>query len=123
MKILIDERFLNQLEGFKEKTEKNIESGIEKFANELKEEIERRAPVSPIQKPVKIKNSIIAVKSGFNEWTVGVKRDAFWAYFVEFGHAIKREKRGKVLGYVQARPFVRPAFESFKKRIKTFIGE
>ncbi|RMD51894.1 hypothetical protein D6827_01200 [Candidatus Parcubacteria bacterium] len=51
-------------------------------------------------------------------------KDPYYAHFVELGHVIRRKRGGKVLGHVEAKPFLRPAFdENYKRAISILAAE
>lgn len=42
----------------------------------------------------------------------------YYAHLLEFGHVIKAKRKGRVLGHVPPKPFLRTAFESTKEKAK-----
>lgn len=50
------------------------------------------------------------------------RNDVYWGHIVEGGHYIKTPK-GKVVGYVSARPFMQPAFEQGQDRATESIAK
>lgn len=50
------------------------------------------------------------------------RNGVYWGHIVEGGHVIKT-KKGKVVGYVSARPFMQPAFEKGQKEATKAISE
>ena len=56
--------------------------------------------------------------------SIGPHKEAFYALFVEFGHALVRGSRKatrKVIGSVPPHPFMRPAFDESKRRVRQTI--
>lgn len=50
------------------------------------------------------------------------RNGVYWGHIVEGGHVIKT-KKGKVVGYVTARPFMQPAYEKGQKEAAEAIGD
>jgi len=88
----------------------------------VREDASRRAP----RQTGKLARSIVAevASKSRNEVSVhvGPSEDAFYGMFVEFGHAIKKSRKGSVLGHVPAKPFLRPAFDENEDRVKNEVG-
>jgi HK97 gp10 family phage protein len=121
--VKVNEKIFSDLDGFFRRKKEMVERGLLKIAEEIKEEARARAPYSGASKSIHLRDSIDVEKEKENELKVGVRKEAYWGQFIEFGHAIKRERRGPVLGYYPPRPFLRPACEIVKERIKSIISE
>ena len=54
---------------------------------------------------------------------VRISRKGFYWRFIEFGHVIKRTRKGPVVGHAPAYPFLRPAFDESKDQIKDVVAD
>lgn len=100
----------------------HLEAATLEGAEVIRKAIEDKAPKesgflkSHILKEVDFKNTR-RNKATIN---IGPHKDAFYALFVEFGHALVRGTR-KVIGNVPPHPFMRPAFDESKRNVRQTI--
>jgi len=104
----------------------HLEAATLEGAEVIRKAIEKKAPKesgflkSHILKEVDSKNTR-RNKATIN---IGPHKDAFYALFVEFGHALVRGTRKatrKVIGNVPPHPFMRPAFDESKRNVRQTI--
>ena len=103
-----------------------LEKAVLAGAKIIQEDASRRAP----RRTGKLSRSIgIEVKEKARNKVsvdIGPRREAFYGKFVELGHALVRGRRKaqkKVIGYVPARPFLRPAFDTNVAAAKRAVAD
>ena len=101
---------LNKVLVDREKLHEELSKSLKKF---VKEE-------APVYRRGSLKNEINMVADK-DAGYVGYSSDTFWSYFVEYGHAVKRTRKGPALGYVSPNPFVSRAVKKFKKEIPFLV--
>jgi len=120
---------LKDLKKLSEKVQKRVVKGaIRASAKPIIQEAKALAPY----KTGNLRKSIGVIK-GKDKGTVvtyhisprkGGKYDGFYGYWIELGHILRekgKKKKGKVIGHVAPRPFLRPAFENKgEESIKAF---
>lgn len=104
----------------------HLEASTLEGAEVIRKAIEDKAPKQTGYLKEHIEKEIDPKNSRRNKVTVkiGPHKDAFYAYFVEFGHAlVKGSKKAtkKVIGNVPAHPFMRPAFDESKRNVRQTI--
>ena len=127
-----------QISGF-EKVEENIAKVIRQLSPEQIEGVlleganvigQAAINLAPIGPTGNLKRSIVAKVLQRNSpgeaapaITAVDYRIAPHAHLIEFGHLIKRGKRGKSTGFVEPHPFMRPAWDATKDQVAGAIVE
>ena len=92
-----------------------VDKALLAAAEPVRQEASRRAPV----RTGRLASSIVAERERprrhLRRVRVGPNKEAYYGLFVELGHVIRvggSGRKGKVLGHVPARPFLRPALDA-----------
>lgn len=93
---------------------------VEKVASEALSEVKKRARMAFVTRHGGLFKSIKKKPSKIHSGQVIVGAFAPHAHLVEYGHA-QVDHSGHVIGHVPARPFLRPAEEAVKARLREII--
>lgn len=91
-----------------------LRNAVKAFAEPIRADCERRARalISPrivIGMDIKVRGSTATVK-------VGPIGEFFWLFFWEYGYNIRGTRKGPSLGFISARPTLRPAYDTKKEQ-------
>lgn len=95
---------------------------VKAVGDELLKETRARARTAFTNRTKTLRSRIRRKKSKFDKATHIVGAFAPHAHLIEFGHDIKVDKGGAVLGHVAARPFLGPAADAVRARLPDIVN-
>lgn len=100
-----------------------LRDAAEAGAKVIAEEARRLCPKKSGKLAEGITAEVGRLQQGRAQFNVSFNKAQWYGKLVELGHALRRKRRGKVIGHVPPHPFLRPALDTKAEEATKTVGD